>query len=426
MTRRKRVAFFAEDVTLAHAGRAAALSRTLDPRKYETWLVTSPRYRELLGPLEHFVPLRCMPHDVFLRRLSSGRPIFEASELERAVQDDCSVLRELAPDVAIGDFRVSLSVSARVLSIPYVAISDSYWSPYARRRFPLADIPLRRLGNRLAETVFTHARPFAFALHARSINAVRRHYGLASLGGDLCRAYTDADYVAYADIPGLIEKPNLPSTHHHIGPVMFEPEVPLPPWWNDVPERPSIYVSIGTSGRSEVAPTIISALEHLPVNLLVASAGREEVSVSSSDVQANVFSAKFLPGSLTAARCSLVICNGGSGATQQALRAGVPVLGVASNMDQLMNMTPIEARGAGLTVGTWSATLANIRDTARTLLEERSFQESAVALGRQLAERDFVQMFPRLISEIVSNSAHHDRFVDHAESPSRRQYVASS
>jgi UDP:flavonoid glycosyltransferase YjiC (YdhE family) len=423
MSGRKRVAFFAEDVTLAHAGRAAVLSRMLDREKYEVWLVTSTRYRELLGDVTHFLPLRCMSSEVFLGRLGRGRPIFEAQELAASVEEDRTILRELAPHLVVGDFRVSLSISARSLSIPYLAVTDSYWSPYAERPFPLSDIPLRRIGNRFAEIVFPYVRPFGFALHARPINEIRRQYGLPSVGGDLCLAYTDADHVAYADIPDLIEKPNIPSNHHHIGPVMFEPDAPLPSWWNDVPPRPCVYVGLGTSGNLDVVPKIMSALGQLPVNLFVASAGREEI--SSSDLRANVFTAKFLPGSLTAARSSLVICNGGSGATQQSLRAGVPVLGLASNMDQLMNMAPLEKRGAGLTIGTWDATVARIRNATRTLLEESCFRENAALLGRKLGRIDVRKAFPKLVSEILTSTALDRSRFNKNGSESRRQYGAS-
>lgn len=410
MSRRKRVAFFAEDVTLAHAGRAAVLSRMLDPRKYETWLVTSPRYLGVLGPLEHFVPLRCMPGEKFLRRLAAGRPIFETHELAAAVEEDRSILRELRPDLVVGDFRVSLSISARSLSVPYLAISDSYWSPFAARPFPLPDIPLRRIGNRLAETLFFHLKDFGFAFHTRPFNKIRKRYRLPSIGANLPLAYSDADFVVYPDIPELIAKPNLPANHHHIGSVMFEPQVPTPPWWNDVPDRPSIYLSLGSSGKPEVVPRILSALGELPVNLFVATAGADEAVIASTAPRANIFHAHFLPGARTAARSSLMICNGGA-AAQQAFHAGIPVLGVASNMDQLMNMAPIQARGAGLTVGTWAASAKNIRNSAQELLEDSSFRDSAKELRRLSGEFDARERFPRLLSKLLR--------VDAEESPRR-------
>ena len=49
------------------------------------------------------------------------------------------VERLFQPDLVIGDFRLSLSVSARVAGVPYIAIANSWWSPFGRPRFELAE-----------------------------------------------------------------------------------------------------------------------------------------------------------------------------------------------------------------------------------------------------------------------------------------------
>jgi UDP:flavonoid glycosyltransferase YjiC (YdhE family) len=56
---------------------------------------------------------------------------------------------------------------------------------------------------------------------------------------------------------------------------------------------------------------------------------------------------KYLPGEEAARRARLVICNGGSPTSQQALAAGVPVIGIASNLDQFLNMGTLVRAGAG-------------------------------------------------------------------------------
>lgn len=47
-------------------------------------------------------------------------------------------------------------------------------------------------------------------------------------------------------------------------------------------------------------------------------------------------------------QAQLVVCNGGSPTTNQAFTHGVPVLGIARNMDQFLNMRAIERYGAGV------------------------------------------------------------------------------
>jgi UDP:flavonoid glycosyltransferase YjiC (YdhE family) len=62
----------------------------------------------------------------------------------------------------------------------------------------------------------------------------------------------------------------------------------------------------------------------------------------------NVHIADYLPGEQAAQRSRLVICNGGSPTSQQALAAGVPVLGIAGNLDQYLNMAGVVRSGAGM------------------------------------------------------------------------------
>ena len=49
----------------------------------------------------------------------------------------------------------------------------------------------------------------------------------------------------------------------------------------------------------------------------------------------------YLPGDIVARHSRLVVCNGGSPTSHQALLAGVPVLGIPDNLDQVLNMSPI-------------------------------------------------------------------------------------
>lgn len=59
----------------------------------------------------------------------------------------------------------------------------------------------------------------------------------------------------------------------------------------------------------------------------------------------SVFCSAYLPGNQAAARADLVVCNGGSPTTFQALSEGVPVLGIPGNLDQFLNMHYLERYG---------------------------------------------------------------------------------
>jgi UDP:flavonoid glycosyltransferase YjiC (YdhE family) len=343
---RKKILFMAEAVTLAHLARPLALAQMLDPRRYEVHLASVPGYDEFFaGNALRRWPIRSISSAQFLAALAAGKPVYDSVTLAGYVEDDLGLLRELRPAVVVGDFRLSLSVSARLARVPYVAISNAYWSPYVRQHYRVPNIGLSQvLPIAVADAVFRLVRPLAFALHTLPLNQVRRRHGLPSLGWDLRRIYTDGDRTLYADIPELFPARDLPASHSYLGPLTWSPPLPAPPWWDDLPHgTPLVYVTLGSSGQGALLPGVLRALAALPVTVVAATAGRVDV----GSVPDNARVAAFLPGDEAARRASLVICNGGSPTSQQALAAGVPVLGIASNLDQFLNMGGIEAAGAG-------------------------------------------------------------------------------
>lgn len=390
--RRLRILFFAEAVTLAHVARPAALAAALDASRYEVHLAQHPRYRELLGNLP------CREHDIesippaqFAAALARGAPVYDSATLVRYVEAERELLERVAPDMVVGDFRISLPVSAELAGIPCVTLGNACWSPYTRQRYVVPDLPLTRLlGPALAQPLFALARPLAFTLHSLPMRAVRRRFGLRPLGFDLNRVYTHGDFTLYADLPELYVTRPLPAHHRFIGPIVWSPAGPPPSWWDALPgDRPLLYVTPGSSGRPDLLPRLLAALGELPVTAMVAAAGDPGV----AEVPDNCYLAPFLPGAAAARRADLVICNGGSPTTQQALAGGTPVLGIAGNLDQFLNMQTVSAAGAGLGLRADNWTGPALRDALSRLLTEGSFTERARGLQGRIAACDGVENF---------------------------------
>ncbi|KJX75857.1 glycosyl transferase family protein, partial [Mycobacterium lepromatosis] len=207
---------------------------------------------KLLGPLPFpHHPIHTIPSKRFLDNMAQGRLfLYGPRTLRKYVEEDSQVLAEIAPDLVVGDLRWSLSVSARLASIPYIAIANTYWSPYARRCFPLPDVLYTHLlGVRLVKLLYRLERPLFFALQCLPLNWVRRKHGLPSLGFNLCRIFTDGDYTLYADVPELVPTYDLPPNHQYLGPVLWSPAGELPRWWDSLrTDRPIVYATLGTSG----------------------------------------------------------------------------------------------------------------------------------------------------------------------------------
>lgn len=391
--RRIRVLIMAEAVTLAHVGRPAALAAGLDPQRFEVHFAASPRFDALLGPLPHTRhDLDSIPTARFLDALDRGAPVYSRDDLRGYVRQDRLLLDGIRPDVVVGDFRLSLSVSARLAGVPYATITNVYWSSVARQRFPLPELPLTRtLGVRAAGLVFPLARPVAFALHTRPLNRVRREYGLPSLGPDLRRIYTDADRVLFADAPALAPPHSLAPGHEFLGPVLWEPAVAAPTLPDD---GTVIYVSLGSSGRGRLLAAVVRAFADLPVTVVVANVGAD------LPLPHNVIAADYLPGAVVARRAALVVCNGGSLTVQQALAAGTPVLGLAGNMDQHLSMRSVIAAGVGPLVRSERATPAAIALAARRLLDEPGFRVRARDMAGRFTAYDAPAAFARAVERL--------------------------
>ncbi len=298
----------------------------------------------------------------------------------------------------VGDFRLSLAVSAPLRHIPYAAVVNAYWSPYADIAYPVPDLPMTRmLGVSLAQKLFDLARPIAFALHARPLNQVRRRYGLPPLGHDLRTVYTWGDYTLYADVPELVPMRPLPANHRHLGPPLWSARMPLPDWWGRLPEdKPVVLLTLGSSGRADlVADGLIR-----PVRTADHRHRRHR-----GQNRPCRCARQRLRGGLSAAGCRYpaltLISNGGSLTTYQALACGVPVLGICSNMDQLLNMNAIERLGAGITLRAAGLTSAGLSEAATAMLDNLSYTQVASRFGQAIAQVDAGQRFREIVAEIV-------------------------
>ena len=380
----------AEMVTLAHLARPLSLLQTAQAGGWDCVLACAEHGRRFLGSASGtWRPLTSLDPATFSQRLNKGRPVYTAAELSAQVQDDLSVIEAVQPALVIGDFRLSLSVSARLSGVPYATVTNTYWSPHALdQAVVLPVLPWTRyapLG--LAQQVFDRIHPKVFAQHCRPLNAVRQSYGLRALAPDLREVYTDADYVLCADAPSLFPLRAGATNHWPLGPVLWSPPVPVPSWWEQLPtDRPLVYVTLGSSGNAGLLAGVIDALATLDVTVIVATAG----AVLPPRRWPRVWACDFLPGNIAAARAALVVCNGGSPTSQQAVNAGVPVLGICGNMDQFLNMRGLARAGLGLALRADRLSGPRLARAAATLINsdrQRAAQRAALHSGPDYQQR---------------------------------------
>lgn len=387
---------------MAQVVRLVVLARALDPVRYDVHFACAG-----FDPLT-FAGTSFTQHDIFSlprvvieRASAKGKAIYGTTVLEHYVEQELALFARLRPDAVVGDFRLSLSTSAALARIPFAMLINAYWSPHAvRDAFPVPDHPMVSLvGEKLAAKFFPRVMPKVFAAFAKPINTVRQRYGLPPIGS-LREVLTHGDRTLFPDTPLLVPTAGSPPTHVYLGPVLWSPELPLPTWWNEVPDtKPIVYVTLGSSGKHDRLPIVLRALATLDVSVLLSTAGYD----LPHDLPTNVYVAPYLPGDRAAERAALVISNGGSTTGYQALAGGVPVLGIAANIDQFLSMTAIATAGAGLLLRASSLKEAQVREGIARILAEPAFTRAAKAIADDFSRYDSARRFE---AEIVSMMAH--------------------
>ncbi|MEM9491744.1 MAG: glycosyl transferase family 1, partial [Myxococcota bacterium] len=274
-----RLLFVSEDVTLAQVVRLVVLARTLDPQRHEIHFACR-QFSELVFRPGEFIrhTIGTITRAQLEQALARGHRLYDRDTLRGYVAEEIALIEAIEPDLIIGDFRLSLTVSAPACQVPLAALINAYWSPRAElRRFPLPDHPIiGTLGEAVAGLFFPLARPWVFAHFARPINQLRKEHGLAAIGS-LREVLTHADYTLYPDVPSLTPIRDLPESQIFLGPVQWAPPVSLPSWWDEwtgSAERPLVYVTMGSSGDVSALSAVMDGLATLPVAVVVATAGR--------------------------------------------------------------------------------------------------------------------------------------------------------
>lgn len=388
---------------MTHFARPAALAAALDPAEWDVFFWTPKRFHALLGDtVAGLGDLRTLDPDAFLHSLANGGVLYTADVLRAYVQDDLAIFEQIHPDLVIGDYRLSLCVSAPLSRLPFASIFNAHWSPFFRQPAVVPELPVTRwISPRVLKPLYAGLRPAFYALHAKPVNEVRRAFGLSRLSHDLRRIYTAGDLVLYPDVPEFVRLTGAPEHHHFIGACAWSVHTPKPPWWNDVmgSSQPKVFVSLGSSGPIKALPAVLEALSRLPVRVILSTSGRPV-----GPTPANVSLADLLPYAETASRSAVVVSHGGTGGVYPALTAGTPMLAIPSNIDMHLSASLLEAAGAGIQVRVERASPDRLQDGLERLLAEPRFKQAAVKWSGIIARYDTKTIFPDLLRRWFARS----------------------
>ncbi len=179
-------------------------------------------------------------------------------------------------------------------------------------------------------------------------------------------------------------------TAHMLCPVNYESgDDPLPPWVAALPDRPTVYATLGTGasrrpdGRA-FFPAMLEALRDEPMNVIL-TVGRDNDPAQFGPQPENVYIERFIPQSLLLPHCDLVVQHGGFSTVTGALNAGLPMVLIPVIADQPYNAARCAALGVGAVIEPDNRTPEAIREAVRQVLADPTYRQNAERLRDEMA-----------------------------------------
>jgi UDP:flavonoid glycosyltransferase YjiC (YdhE family) len=400
---KKRILFVGEGLTLSHIVRPLHLAEMLDRNQYEVHFACKESYRSIVEEAGiQWHPLYTLPSETFSKRIRIAFfSLYTFRDLKEYVEAELLLLKTIKPDLVVHDFRHTLATSTRLLNIPLIVIADAFWSPFSTQDFPLPENIITRIfGEKLVKSLFKPLLSLSLSLHLKPYQLLRKKYRLAPYPA-LRDIYTEGSQILYPDIPSLAPTRNLPPHHKYIGPLFWQPKISASSPLNDLPQDlPLLYISMGSSGNAHVLHEILEACAKLPVTAVLSTAGRK----FNLSVPKNVKVFDFVPALDIIQRSSLVICHGGGSVGYQALKYGIPIIGIPSNISQFFSMEMFVKTGSGAFLSPSQTKADQLIPTIQTLLTEKTFREAAQTLSQEIPLYHTESIFLKAVEETLRST----------------------
>jgi UDP:flavonoid glycosyltransferase YjiC (YdhE family) len=329
-----------------------------------------------------------------------------------------------------GFFRLSYADAADILRDASADVTAIYASRAAQQ---CAAALLEHARNWLPDLVVREADEFGGYLAAEALGVP--HVSVASFGGlteitgprigpllDKGRAelglpgdpqgerlysYLHATFVprAYAEAEFI-----LPNTRAYQHPLMGTASEVLPTWITELDHaKPFVFAAFGTvvydiPGAHAFVAEVISALGSLPVTAVLA-VGRGKDAGAFGAVPPNVALVDFADQRLMLEACDLFLTHGGLGSVKDALRLGVPMVGIGPGLDHRHNVEMLRRAGVGVAVDVHEARAGTIADACREVLGNPAYAARARTIQRHMQALPPVDQLVRDCEQLPEGNA---------------------
>ncbi len=401
-----KILFFAESLTLAHVTRPWTLALYLADQNFEVYFAVSDLPSNLKNNVRDvkIIELKTsIDSKLFSTELEKGSLPFTEEVLLTQVQEDIKIIQDIKPDLVVGDFRLSLSFSSKLAQVPYININNICWSPNAIQKSIVPNVELRhKWGLLISQLIFKLGKSNIYKSLAKPFNSVSKKLGLEINFESILQVYCDGDRVFFADVDNLLPTSTLPSHHVVGGPINFSFPNSNTIQYADFPvERPIVCITLGSSGPSQMLEPIIEELSHLPLNIIVSTAGKKIKEFNSRNVKVE----KYVSISEISKIADLVICSGGSATAYPCLSEGVPLLAIPSNLDQFQFAQALENKGVAKVLRPESILQDRVLYAAvKEILFNSNYKNNAVKFKNEILKYDSCIIFQELIENLLTKS----------------------
>lgn len=341
------------------------------------------------------------------------------------IQDLEPILRRWQPDAIITDITMlgpALILHERdhipVVMAPFAAgcMIPGPDAPVWGVGLPAGGTLAGRLRNRLAQ----RASQRLAAELKQAASALRQQYGLPRLRVPLNAHLATLPLYLVRGAPEFdYSRRDLPASVHYVGPLIWHTEPDEEPHHGELdfyrsnglppdcladlhPDWPLVYANEGSmKAQPCLLQATIAAVAGRPIQAVLVAGSRRPLSqVYPEPLPPNVRLARWLPHDHLLPRCRVAISTGGAGAILAALNAGVPVLVVPAESDQLDNARRVIHAGVGLSIPRRRCTPARFRAALDRLLNEPCFQQQAQRLAHAFRQYNGASHAVKLIEQL--------------------------
>lgn len=372
--------------TLSHISRPLLVAKELRNRGHEVAFAgESLKIKFIQQEGFDVLPLYESDPGILFGNIRKGKLKFVSdAEIERMIEADLALYKEVKPDIVLTDGRFTVPISTHIAGLKHVAIVNVSSTEYRVLPYvPFFDwIPewlIRRNTEiwKALDLLNLKLEMFIFDNVMDTFKKLSKKYGLRkTITATNC--LTGKDITLLADIPEYFPTRKLPADYHYIGPLTWKSNLTQPTWWPpEKGNKPLIYITMGTTGIPDFFNRVYELFRASDM-IAIITTGAQATGIET--IPGTVYVENFIDGDLVMEACDLVVCHGGNGTIYQALQHGKPIIGIPTIPDQKFNMRRVEALGVGKKLP-WETFIRNpsfLIDMISFVLRKKCFSQNAL------------------------------------------------